>query len=438
MRPSARFLVMASLALAAPLALSAQNSPFVSYIPAPPPIPPEIESSGGVSKTQVDPAYATLYGGAGYDELVDHAVSGNVACMVGPTSSSDLTLFQPFQDGIAGIFDGWVACGDIATGVPYFSSYLGSDQNETITGADIRNDTLFVVGVTTSQTMPGTDATSYQEGTGGVQDCFVSRMSVFDGSGLKTTFFGLQGSEFCSDIAVGAGGVWITGTSDMLVDLVDPLQSELKGPSDALLARLSLDLSTLEFSTMLGGDAADGATALALAPMFGGPTTTKSEELETAPAYLVGTVGWSDGPGFPTSENANQLNHAGGNDAFLASFLYDALAGTVVHNYSTYVGSSGHEVAQAVDYDRGKAVLVGWTTSTGWNNTGRARNSGSSDGFIYVVKLYGETYTPIIAYAGPSLSYNLPLAIVTMALGIRVIAGYAIVPDHGTAFMQAL
>ncbi len=60
--------------------------------------------------------------------------------------------------------------------------------------------------------MPGTGG-AYQDTTGGGQDCFVTRMNVHDGSGLKTTLFGRGGAEDCAGVSVDHGGVWVAGTT---------------------------------------------------------------------------------------------------------------------------------------------------------------------------------------------------------------------------------
>ncbi|HUF10484.1 MAG TPA: FlgD immunoglobulin-like domain containing protein [Rhodothermales bacterium] len=427
------------LLVISPLSANGQNSPFKTYIPAPPAIPPGIETSGGVAKTQVDPAYATLYGGTGYDELLDHAVSGGVACMVGPTSSTDLTLFQPFQEDNAGNFDGWIACGDFTTSVPFFASYLGSTDEEIITGVDIHGDTVYVVGVTTSMTMPGADTTTYQTVSGGGQDCFVARMNVFDGSGLRTTLFGLDGDEYCSDISVGKHGVWIGGTTNKLIDLVNPLQDVVKGPSDAFLALLRGDLSSVRFSTLLGGEDADGGERIGVTHLYKDDEVTKRDESGTeGPPDRVDFTGWARGEGAPVTANAFQMTHGGGYDVFYASLIYDYDMDAADLAYFSFAGKEGDEVPRDMGVSKEGVSITGWTTSVDWNTIGRGRNSGPSDGFMITWRPDETTSIPRIGYVGPSEGYNLPLAVDYTQPGLSVVAGYTEVPSMGNAFMQAL
>ncbi|HEY5564253.1 MAG TPA: hypothetical protein VIL33_01595, partial [Rhodothermia bacterium] len=425
------------------LTANAQDSPFVTYSPDPPP-PNESEIGGpsALSKTQIDPTYATMYGGSTYDELLAHVVSGNVACMVGVTNSTNLTLFAPFQPAKAGTpatFDGWIGCGDFTTSVPFFASYLGSIDEETITGVDIHRDTVYVVGVTTSMTMPGADTTTYQTASGGGQDCFVSRMSVFDGSGLKTTLFGSDGDEYCSDISAGSRGVWIAGTTNKLIDLVNPLQDTVKGSSDAFLALLRGDLSSVRFSTLLGGDTGDGGERIGVTRLHDDDTESKNEESGTVSAPTrVHFAGWARRPGAPVTANAFQMTHGGGLDVLYASFIYDYDMDVAALEYLSFAGKTGDEVPRDMWASKKGISIAGWTTSTGWSNIGRERNSGTSDGFLMTGKTPFDATEPKIGYVGPSNSYNLPLAVDYTQPGLNVVAGYTLVPSMGNAFMQAL
>lgn len=425
--------------LALPLASQAQLA-IVDHKPVPPEPPIGPPYAEAASKTMVDPNYATMYGGSGYDELLAQATAGNVACMAGVTNSTDLTLFAPFQADIGGMFDGWVACGDAETGIPFFASYLGADLGETIVAADIYNDTLFVAGSTQSDTMPGTDTTSYQQMLGGGgQDCFISRMSAIDGGGLKTTFFGLGGQDFCASINVNSSGVWIAGSSSMEVELVNPFQQASGGTTDGFMARLDRDLTTLQYSTMIGAEQSDGITGMQSGPLFDPPGTGKSEDDDTiSHRRRLVLIGFTDSNGLITTDNAHRPERIGGLDFFLMSFIYDPDTDEVALEYSSYGGGTADDVAEALDYHKKRATIAGWTTSNGWTNVGRERNGGSLDGFVYYDKFSDEMHNPSIAYAGPSPIYNLPLAVVRAVLGLTILGGYAVVPGLGNAFMQAL
>ena len=82
-----------------------------------------------------------------------------------------------------------------------------------------------------------------------------------------------------------AGSVWVaSSTRSDDFPMVDAFDPGLSGPSDAVVFRLSNDLSNLEFSTYFGGESDDArchqfSSAAALAYVTGG----KSNDLPTTP-----------------------------------------------------------------------------------------------------------------------------------------------------------
>lgn len=430
-----RKLVLILTLLAAPGGLVAQQGPFVTFKPGPPAFSEGIDAGRAISKTMFDPVYATLYGGNNYDELLAQAVSKKHACVVGVTSSTDLLLFAPIQDTLSGSFDGWIGCGDAATGVPYMATYFGSTGAETITDVAILGDTVFTVGVTTSNLLPGA-ANAYQDTLSGTQDCFIARMSVFDGAGLQTTFFGGDSEEFCSGIAVGPRGVWIGGTTSGGVDVVNPLQAEFKGAADGFFSLFDLGLQNLRFSTHIGGDNVDGIEALRMAYLKK-DQAEKFDDAETPETFgRIAVTGWSDGPGLPVTDDAHQPNHAGGNDAFLGTYIADYGTGEVDWEYVSYAGGPGLEVGLDLSLTARFVGVTGWTTSPDWQTRGRPRITGASDGFLYF-EVLDDTSGPEISYVGPSTFYNLPLAIDVTRPGITAVGGFTSISSLGNAFLEA-
>ncbi|MGA7305572.1 MAG: hypothetical protein WBW88_11905, partial [Rhodothermales bacterium] len=265
-------------------------------------------------------------------------------------------------------------------------------------------------------------------------------MNVHDGSGLKTTLFGRGGAEDCAGVSVDHGGVWVAGTTNMPIDLVNPLQSEMKGSLDAMVFLMSLDLNELLFSTLIGGDGRDGAVGLAVSRVSDGDSARSKfgAYTEVTLPKRVTLAGWSDDGGFPVTIDADQSAFEGGIDAFYGSFFYDQVAKLATPEYFTYAGGTGDDVPTDLSFERRRAILTGWTTSANWNTIGRGRFDGSADGFVYLDDCYSDVRTPIIAYVGPSSSYNLPLAVKWLpSLDITAVGGYTTVPSVGHAFLQA-
>ncbi len=121
--------------------------------------------------------------------------------------------------------------------------------------------------------------------------------------------------------------------------------------------------ATIELSSYLGGSGVDSCTA-------GTPVVN---------GMLV--CGASSSPNFPTSSGTQQSSLNGPRDAFVSRF--DASGHRM---WSTYFGSSGDEIAQAICISAGKVYVCGRTTSaSGMSTSGSFQSSfggGSSDCFV--------------------------------------------------------
>ena len=220
-------------------------------------------------------------------------------------------------------------------------------------------------------------------------------------------------------------------------------QAEASIGSDAFVAKLSSDGSTLIFSTYLGGDSNDGGHNIALddddnAYVTG--TTTSTNFPTTADAfqgtfvggvadafviklsangstlmystYLGGSlrenpgdivvdaygnafvVGFTNSTDFPTSAGVVQRTFGGNDDAFVTKLSAD---GSMLI-YSTYLGGSEKEWAYGITLDNNNnAYLIGETTSTDFPTTAGAFKSTLTYNFCdaFVTKLNAEGSTLI-------------------------------------------
>src|SRR5690606_14457963 len=112
-------------------------------------------------------------------------------------------------------------------------------------------------------------------------DGFVSKLSPDGSRLLASTLFGGPGFDQPEGIAVDAAGrVYISGntTSQNFPLTADAHQRTLRGGKDAFAIILSADFSTIIYSTLLGGVAADGGRTSAVTPagdfIFGGESQT--------------------------------------------------------------------------------------------------------------------------------------------------------------------
>ena len=118
----------------------------------------------------------------------------------------------------------------------------------------------------------------------------------------------------------------------------------------------------LQFSTFLGGNSLDYATALAVDG-----------------SGRVTVAGWTDSATFPV---LNPLqNRGGGVDVFLVRYN----AASTAIEYATYLGGSGDDRAYGLAVDgSGNAVLTGYTTSSNFPvlAAGQGRLAGGKDAFV--------------------------------------------------------
>lgn len=140
-----------------------------------------------------------------------------------------------------------------------YSTYLGGDGNESVTGIALDEDQhIYVTGTTDSIDFP--IVAPYQGSIAGANDAFVTKFAA-DGSHLiySTYLGGVGGTSEGSAIAVEpAGAAFVVGTtSSSTFPLVDPFQFGYGGgASDAFLAALD-PLGVPVTSTYVGGSGTD-------------------------------------------------------------------------------------------------------------------------------------------------------------------------------------
>ncbi len=170
-----------------------------------------------------------------------------------------------------------------------------------------------VIGVTNSLNFP-VSSNAFQKTLRGGEDGFVSILSADGTALLRSTYIGGSANEETSGVAVDPlGNVYFSGntqSSDYPVT-ANAFQQNHRGGAgntDGWLTKLSPDLSTLLYSTYLGGSGTTGAfgdRGRALALDSGGNI------------ILSGDTNSSD---FPVTPGVYQPAYRGGADAFLAKF----------------------------------------------------------------------------------------------------------------------
>ncbi len=386
--------------------------------------------------------YATYLGGSYFDGASSIAVDGlGSAYVAGSTRSEDFPVtpgaLQTTFDGGNG--DAFVAKLSGAGDDLVYSTYLGGGDLEEFTSIAVDADGFaYIGGITASTdfpTTPGANRTAY---AGGLRDGYVAKLGT-DGSTLVySTYMGGTGDDVVSHLALDdEASVYVAGStmsSDFPVT-ADACQAEFGGVIDAIVAKLDPSGARLVYATYLGGDQEDEGTALAVGPdgCIYVSGDTYSDDFPVTPGAFQTTIGAhsdcfvakltpsGDALAYATYINGNGYDHAldlraegegtvlvcghtgsddfvvtpgaledtfgGAIDAFLARLGTDG-SGLV---YSTFIGGSGEDRAQALAVDSsGDIYLTGPTGSPGFPVTEGAlqhEKSGGEDAFVLKMSL---------------------------------------------------
>ena len=330
-----------------------------------------------------------------------------------------------------------------------YSTYLGGSGFDQATSIAVDpTGNAYVAGATSSTNFPiqGTPASAF----GGVQDVFVTKMSLAGSSLTYSTFIGGIGTEIANDIVVdGAGSVFITGSTNSInYPVVTPTIAAQVGGTDAFLTKLTSAGNAIVYSTYWVSTGFEEGTAVAVDPannayisgntsaanfptqtpfqaalaggtdafmtkfsvagnsivystFLGGAADDRAFDMTVADDAAVFVTGSTTSANFPTMTPGVQPALAGGRDAFLTHF---SLAGNALL-YSTYLGGSGDDEAFDITIDAPmNAYLTGRTSSTnfptatpfqsiyggGLNDAFATKISPSGDAIVYSSYLGGS------------------------------------------------
>jgi hypothetical protein len=190
-----------------------------------------------------------------------------------------------------------------------------------------------VAGETNSSDFPTVN--SYQT-FGGVDDAFVTRLSMLGNSLTYSTFLGGSDSDYATGLAVDASGnAYVTGETVSTDFPTQNAYQTAQSGQDIFVTKLSPAVN-LVFSTYLGGDDDDYVRGIAVDA--GGH------------AYLTGCTHSAD---FPTLD-AFQSGPGSLQDSYVTKFAADG-ASLV---YSTYLGGEGVECGSGIVVDENDHALV--------------------------------------------------------------------------------
>ena len=292
--------------------------------------------------------YATYLGGRGDDRAFGIAVdSTGAAYITGWTQSSNFPVRNALQASLTGSQNAFLVKLTPAGNGLVYSTYLGGNGKDSGNGIAIDSaGNAYVVGDTTSTNFP---VSGFQKAYQGGQDAFVAKLNATGSSLVYSTYLGGGNFDHGAAIAVDGGGTaYLTGTtSSTNFPVANAFQGTNGGGQNAFITRLSANGASLMFSTFLGGSG--GRT--------GYPEAGQGIALDASGnAYVAGVTSSTNFPLMNPEQSA--LN--GSSDAFIAKM---SPAGALI--YSTYLGGSGIDAANAIAVDSaGNAYFAGYTYSS--------------------------------------------------------------------------
>jgi photosystem II stability/assembly factor-like uncharacterized protein len=291
--------------------------------------------------TKFDPTgktilYSTYLGGSQYDYLFGIAVdstSGNLVG-VGQTQSPDFPVVNAVQPAFGGNLSAFAFMINSSGNGLVYSTYLGG----------LGSASGYAAALDTSGNAYFTGyANGLQTTSGALNNCctFVAKLSNA-GSEVYVALIGAAVGQAIAVDAQGAAYIAGYGYANSFVDKPPGAQQINAGATDAFVAKLNPDATSLVWATFLGGTGNDSANAIALGSgnvvYFGGQTSSSD---------------------LPVTQGVVQGNNRGGTDAFVASLSADGSA----FGFVTYLGGGSYDSLVSLAAGAGGLTVAGNTLS---------------------------------------------------------------------------
>jgi VCBS repeat-containing protein len=275
--------------------------------------------------------YATYFGGNGSDDARSIAVDSTGAFVIGGvTSSTDLPNQNAYQSSLGGGSDAYVARFDSTGSTLTYGTYLGGSGTDYVEAIAVDSSGMIYAGGRTDGTFPAT-AGAFDTTPGGSSDGFVTKIDptlTGTSSVIYSTYIGSTGFDYVIGLDVDDDGnaylAGFTGSSSFPTT-VDGNDRVMTGANDGFFARLSADGSNLDYSTFIGGTGQDRAKDVVW-------------NAATGSAYVGGQNELQDGPTSPTPTSIGA--GGGGEDAYVAKFLFNQLPTAVDNTYTVAEGGT--------------------------------------------------------------------------------------------------
>jgi hypothetical protein len=274
-----------------------------------------------------------------------------------------------------------------------YSTYLGGNGLDFAWAIAVdKAGNTYVTGNAGTTDFPTTNP--LQSSLRGATDVFVTKINAHGSGKVYSTYLGGGGPDEGKGIAVDTqGNVYVTGNAGSFdFPMQGAIQDKWGGSGDAFLTKLNRTGSALVYSTYLGGNAIDYATAIALDP--------------TGNAYIVGVTFSTN---FPTV-NPFQATKGAQQDAFVAKIN----PGGTAWVYATYLGGNAVDEGYAIAADAtGNAYVTGYTGSSNFPLQSPIRSStrSSVDAFVTKLNPAGSALVYSTYLGGSSTDYGTAIAV---------------------------
>lgn len=302
-----------------------------------------------------------------------------------------------------------------------YATYIGGSGNEMPQSliCDPQGE-LIVAGRTNSGDYPVKPANNV-DGDGGGFDIIITKLNAagdaligskriggtgLDGANIVDYPDGAQsllrnyGDEARSEVNIdNAGNIYLASCSQSVANssgkggfpVVNAFQSINKGGQDGIVLKTSPDVSTLLFSSYLGGDGDDAAYVLSIDPTNGN-------------LYVAGGTASGNFPG--TAAGVIGPNNFGGIDGFVAE-----ISGTTLVR-STYLGTGGTDQIYGIQFDKNGFPYVMGQTTGAWTVTNATYVDNGAKQFISKLKpdLSGYVYSTTFGSKNATLPNISPTA----------------------------
>ncbi len=292
-----------------------------------------------------------------------------------------------------------------------FYTFVGSTGDEWGTGIVLDSSgNIFVGGIFgTNSYSPGVSGYVTSDPSTTTDDAFVLKLNS-SGVLQKFTYLGGNGVDKALGIAVdGSDNVFVTGdTFSSNFPTASAYDSSSNGQADVFVAKLTNDLTTLSYSTYVGGTNNDHGQAIAV---------------KSGLAYVAG---YTQSSNFPTnSAFDNTITGSAPVDAIV--FKLDPTAGASGLTYSTYLGGNGRDEAYGIAVNSSnEAIVTGKTngsyadydtytaTTTGFPITDSAyQNAAGGGGDVFVTRLNssgnGLQYSTFLGGSDSDVAYGIAI-----------------------------